>query len=308
MKKLVILLSIITIALISLVGANFYAKNRSQTAPVTTKIVANASFYPMYFFTSEIGGYKTEVNNLTPAGIEPHDYEPNAKTLTDIEKNKLLVLNGGVEPWADRVKANLTGTSVVTVTAGEGLLSKAFTDEDGTQTQDPHIWLDPVLAKEQAKKIAEGFITIDPKNQTYYENNFGVLSEKLDQLDAKYNAGLKSCQKKEFVTSHEAFSYLASRYGLTQVAISGLSPDVEPSLQQIADVAEYAQENNINYIFFESLVSPELSQTVADEIGAQTLVLDPLEGLSQDDSKQGKNYFTVMEENLKNLRIALQCN
>ncbi len=135
-----------------------------------------------------------------------------------------------------------------------------------------------------------------------------MLNQKLDQLDKTYAEGLKTCKQKDIITSHAAFGYLATRYGLNQVAISGISPDEEPSSQQLAEVAKFAKENDVKYIFFESLVSPKLSETIAHEIGAKTLVLDPLEGISDDDIKQGKNYFTVMENNLKNLQKALQCS
>jgi zinc transport system substrate-binding protein len=187
------------------------------------------------------------------------------------------------------------------------LLSKQLT-EKGQTMKDPHVWLNPQLAKNEVRRITDGYISIDPTNTMFYQENEKALDDKLDQLDSEYKEGLANCQNKDIITSHAAFAYLAEQYGLNQVAISGLSPDEEPSAQQLADVANFARKNNVRYIFFESLVSPKLSETIASEIGAKTMVLDPIEGLSDDDIKQGKNYFTVMEDNLKNLQTALQCS
>jgi len=271
------------------------------------KLQVSTSFYPLYFFSQSVGGNKADVYNITPAGSEPHDFDPTTQDIARIERGDMLVLNGGVEAWADKVLQNLKGSKVKIIIAGEGLLNKEIVEE-GEKQKDPHIWLDPVLAKKEVVKITAGYTEIDPQNSTNYKINEAALDAKLDELDKKFQEGLHNCQSKDFVTSHAAFGYLASRYGLNQVAISGISPDEEPSAQQLAQVATFAKERNVKYIFFERLVSPKLSETVAHEIGAKTLVLDPIEGLSDDDIKQGKNYFTVMEENLKNLQEALQCS
>ena len=130
---------------------------------------------------------------------------------------------------------------------------------------------------------------------------------KLDDLDRQYRRGLANCQEKNIVTSHAAFGYLATAYGLNQVSITGLSPDAQPSPRQLADIVKFTRANNVKYIFFESLVSPKLSKTIATEIGAQTMVLNPLEGLTDEEVSQGNNYFTEMENNLANLKTALEC-
>ncbi len=171
---------------------------------------------------------------------------------------------------------------------------------------DPHIWLDPVLAKQQVDAIEKAFIKADPKNSDYYTANARALKQDLGTLDANISKELAPAKKKVFITSHTAFSYFAKRYGLTQIAISGLSPDIEPTPAKIAEIVKLAQENKVKYIFFETLVSPKLSETIAKEAGAQTLVLNPIEGLSDDQIKQGENYFTIMRENVKNLRLALE--
>jgi zinc transport system substrate-binding protein len=270
------------------------------------KLQVTASFYPLYFFSSQIGGDEAEVKNITPSGAEPHDYDPSTRDIARIENSDMLVLNGGLESWGDKIRDNLKDKNIAIVTAGEGLLTQQLAEE-GRTTQDPHVWLDPQLAKKEVNKITRGFIKVDPANGLYYQANEKTLDDELDRLDAKFKRGLSNCRQKDIITSHAAFSYLASRYGFNQVSIAGLSPDEEPSIQQLTKVAKFAKEHNVKYIFFESLVSPKLSDTIASEVGAEVLVLDPLEGLSNDDIKQGRNYFTVMANNLKNLRTALEC-
>lgn len=296
-KWIFVVFGVVFIAILSYlinIGTFKRSRNNSQN---NKKLQVSASFYPLYFFSSQIGGDKSTVHNITPAGAEPHDYDPSTQDIANIEKGNMLVLNGGVEAWGDKIKDNLKGTNVKVVVAG-----------DGETMKDPHVWLNPDLARQEVEKITEGYIAIDPTNANYYKNNQSNLDKKLDELDAKYKAGLVNCQSRDIITSHAAFAYLAQRYGLSQVAISGLSPDEEPSSQQLAGVASFAKKNNVKYIFFESLVSPKLSETIANEVGARTMVLDPIEGISDDDIKQGKNYFTVMEDNLKNLQTALLCS
>jgi zinc transport system substrate-binding protein len=298
---------IIILVLLALVASFIFITKKSQTNTASNKLQITTSFYPLYFFANEIGGTKADIKNITPAGAEPHDYEPTSQEIARIENSNLLILNGGLEAWGDKIKTNLQGKQTYIVIASEGLLTQQL-EEAGKKAQDPHVWLDPKLAKKEVERIKDGYIKVDPTNASYYETNAKNLENKLDKLYGEYKQGLSTCKQKDIVTSHAAFGYLAKEYGLNQVAISGLSPDAEPSSQQLADVAKFAKDHNVKYIFFESLVSPKLSETIANEIGAKTLVLDPIEGLSDDDIKQGKNYFTVMGDNLKNLQTALECN
>ena len=264
------------------------------------KIRVVASFYPLYFFAGQIGGDKAEVINVTPFGAEPHAYEPTSMDMAEIENSRILIINGNFEPWIDKIKTNLAGKNIIIITAGEGLFSQKIPD--------PHVWLSPILAKREAEIILAGFIKSDSANREYYQKNANRLLISLEDLNKKYQQGLEFCQKKNIITSHTAFYYMAEEYGLTQTAIAGLSPDSEPSPKQIAEIADFAKKNTIDYIFFERLISPKLAETIADEIGAKTLLLDPLEGISQSEMSRGENYFTKMETNLTNLKLALQCN
>lgn len=278
--------------------------SKTQT---TRKLQVITSFYPMYFFASQIAGDKTNITNITPSGAEPHDYEPTAQDIARIEKSDLLILNGGkLEVWEDNIKNNLKGTNVNIIVAGDKLASQQI-EEKGKIIQDPHVWLSPPLAKLEIQAILNGFVQVDPINEEYYQSNAKRLNLKLDELDKEYKQGLSTCKQTDIITSHAAFGYLTTAYKLHQTPISGLSPDEEPSLQQLAEVVKFAKEHNVKYIFFESIVSPKLSETIANEIGAKTLVLDPIEGISEKNIRTGKNYLTIMKDNLTNLRIALEC-
>lgn len=297
------------IAMCVLVGVVIvWLGERRQPLPALPgKVQVVASFYPLAFFAERIGGEKAEVVNITPAGAEPHDYEPTVSDMARIEKSQLLVLNGGgLEAWGKDVLKNIDPTRTRAVIAGDGLITRRV-NEDGQAIIDPHVWLSPPLAEKIVDQIAQAFIRIDVQNGAYYRTNADALKSELHSLDKQYEDGLKNCMSSNIVTSHAAFGYLALEYHVHQVAIAGLSPDAEPSPRQLGDIADFVRKNKVGYIFFEDLVSPKLSETMATETGAHTMVLNPIEGLSNDELASGRNYFTEMESNLNNLQTALQC-
>ncbi|OIO33575.1 MAG: ABC transporter substrate-binding protein [Candidatus Yonathbacteria bacterium CG23_combo_of_CG06-09_8_20_14_all_46_18] len=271
------------------------------------RLTVTASFYPLAFFAQEIGGNFADVATITPAGIEPHDYEPTTQDLIRIEQSKLIILNGGgLEAWGDSVLQNTDPKMTKVVSAGEGLIDRQMV-EGGETILDPHIWLAPMFAEKMVDAIMNGFVDVDPVNADTYRANANILKQKLVNLDIRYRQGLKRCASDSIVTVHSAFGYLAAEYGLKQLSITGVSPDAEPSLKQIDDLVKFVRSNNIRYIFFESLTSPKLAQVIAEETGAQTLSLNPLEGLTKNEINAGKDYFTAMDENLAHLQIALEC-
>ncbi len=288
-------LILLIILLVSLTGCIEQPKSNGKINVVT-------SFYPLYEFSKRIGGEKADISVLVPAGVEPHDWEPGPQDIIKVESAQIFVYNGvGLEPYVDKIITKSESQKLIVVDSSEGI---ELIKEDGTP--DPHIWLDPVLAKRQVDAIEKAFVKADPENSDYYMANARALKQDLDALDANISKELAPAKKKVFITSHTAFSYFAKRYGLTQIAIAGLSPEIEPGPAKIAEIVRLAQENKVKYIFFETLVSPKLSETIAKEAGAQTLVLNPIEGLSEDQIKQGENYFTIMRENVKNLKLALE--
>ncbi len=290
-KKTVIILTLIA----------FLAAGCIEQPEPSDKIKVITTFYPLYEFSKRIGGEKAEVSILVPAGVEPHDWEPHPRDIIKIGSARIFVYNGaGLEPSVDGIIKKIQSQDLIIVDSSEGI---ELIDEGGSP--DPHIWLDPVLAKHQVEAIERAFIEVDPQNSDYYSANAQALKQELDALDEEISEGLAPARKRVFIASHDAFSYFARRYGLEQIAISGMSPDMEPGPAKIAEIVGLAREYEVKYIFFENLVSPKLAQTIAREAGAQTLMLDPIEGLSDAQIGQGENYFTLMRKNLKNLKIAL---
>jgi len=313
-KKVLFAFGIVLLAVLAVVA--LLSLNKKEDNSLKIKVVT--SFYPLYFFTSQITGDKAVVSNITPAGAEPHEYEPTARDMAQIESSNLLVLNGGgLEGWSENVQSNLNKDKTKVVVAGDGLTTKIIKEEGEHEEHaeeghhhdgiDPHIWLSPILAKQMIDKIELGLSEIDPINSSYYKSNAEILKNKLSVLDEEFKNGLATCESKDIITSHAAFAYLASTYELNQVSIAGLSSEEEPSSKEMAEIAQFAKANNVKYIFFENLISPKLSETIAKEIGAQTLLLNPMEGLTDDEIKSGKDYFSEMRSNLVNLKIALQC-
>lgn len=299
--------SIIFIFFLAIAGYVVFVILPKESISKKGKLNVTASFYPLYYFATQIAGDKAKVINITPGGAEPHDYEPTAQDMVRIESSDLLILNGGnLEAWGDKIKDELAGQHTIIVFAGKDLVNKQLLEE-GKTIQDPHVWLSPPLAKQEVQKIVQGFIQADPANASFYRSNAQSLENKLDELDKEYKEGLHSCVSHDFVTSHAAFGYLADQYHLNQIAIAGVSPHEEPSTKQLAEISDLVKAKGIKVIFFESLISPKLSETIANETGAKTLVLDPIEGISKNELNTGKNYFTQMYVNLHNLRIALQC-
>ena len=277
------------------------------TPAVAGKVSVVTSFYPLYYFASRVGGDHATVTNITPAGAEPHDYEPTAQDVAGMEDSRLVILLGtGLESWGSRMAANLDPQRTLLVTVGQDLMTGNVT-ENGQGVVDPHVWLSPPLAKQIVDRIADAYVKVDAPDTASFRANAAALKNDLDSLDADYRKGLASCAKKDIVTSHAAFGYLAKTYGFNQVSIAGLSPDAEPSPKDLADITAFVREHKVAILFFESLVSPKLSETIATETGAKTLVLDPIEGLQQDALLQGQDYLSVMRNNLANLRAALQC-
>lgn len=304
-------LSVVIFTILMLIFLIFLLKIAINQPPKTTtknpRLQIVTSFYPLFFFTTQIVQDRADVYNITPAGAEPHDYEPTTKDMVKIENSQILIINGGkFEAWADNVQ-NILGKQNISIID----INKNLVDQDNVekniQTRDPHFWLDPILAKKEVELITQNLIIADPTNTNFYTNNSKILIDKLENLNTKFKTELSNCQKKDIITSHAAFKYLAQKYNFNQMAISGLSPDEEPTPKQLANTADLAQKNKIQYIFFESLVNPKLANTIAQEIGAKTLILNPIEGLTDEEIKNGKNYFTEMQNNLTNLKIALQC-
>lgn len=300
-KIVVICLVILAIGLFAFL-INSFSKQNTLSTPTSSRLQIVTSFYPLYFFTTQITQDKADIHNITPAGAEPHDYEPTAKDIAKIDDSDILIINGAkFEGWSENVENILSGKNTTILSIRDNLHAQDLIDND------PHFWLDPTLAKKEVEIITKIIIEKDPINSQFYLNNSKILSDNLDKLNSQFASELTNCKKREIVTSHSAFAYLAHKYGLNLTSVSGLSPDDEPSPKKLAEIAKFAKDNQVDYIFFESLVSPKLANTIANEIGAKTLVLNPIEGITEAEISEGKNYFTEMQNNLINLKTALEC-
>ncbi len=309
-KYLWIFLGIALVAILGYaIGKDLIKKDLKQeiSVPSQTKMKVVGTFYPLAYFAEQVGGERVAVMNITPAGVEPHDFEPTLQDMRKVFSAKVFLLNGGgFDSWAEKMKSDLSEKGILVVDMQRSI---PFMDaRTGTEFKaDPHIWLDPVLAQQEVQLIRDAFIKADPSHEDVYKKNADFFLSQLQNLDSQFRIGMASCQRKEIVTSHAAFGYLAKRYNLVQISIAGLSPDEEPSAQQLARIVELVKRHQIQYIFFETLVSPKLSETVARETGALAVPLNPLEGLTDDEIKSGKTYLTEMREHLVKLRAALQC-
>ncbi|MFY0546273.1 metal ABC transporter substrate-binding protein [Brevibacillus sp. H7] len=312
------MLSVITAAAIAGCGANNAAPQpnvQPSEGGASQKLKVYTSIYPLEYVTERIGGEHVDVTNIVPAGVEPHDFEPTAKDIVALSQANLFVYNGsGFEVWVDKAVEGMDKSKTVIVNTTEGLeLLKA--EEDGHEEHadehehgefDPHVWLDPTLLKAQAEKVKDALVQKDQAHSADYEKNYQQLASDLDQLDREFKEMVAKASTKEFMVSHSAFGYLAHRYGLEQIAISGISPADEPSPAEMKELVEHVKEHNIKYVLFETLVSPKVAEVIAREAGVQTATLNPLEGLTEEEAKSGMDYLSVMRANLETLRKALQ--
>jgi zinc transport system substrate-binding protein len=271
-----------------------------------------ASFYPLQWATQQVTGRHAVVGSLTKPGAEPHDLELTPQDVAKVADADLVVYLGGFQPAVDDAIssegaghgfdiARAAQLDLVYTPIEEG---QAHAEEAGAT--DPHFWLDPTRLATVADAIAGRLSRLDPPHAADYRRNADRLTTRLDVLDRQYVTGLADCANPDLVTSHNAFGYLARRYGLTQEGITGLTPDAEPRPADLAAVATFVRTHRVHTIYYETLVSPRIAQTVASETGAATAVLDPIEGLT--DRSQGRDYIAVMRANLANLRAGQPCH
>ncbi|MFZ5646888.1 MAG: metal ABC transporter substrate-binding protein [Bacillota bacterium] len=297
-------------------------KDPGPSSGTGEKVRVTATIFPLYDFARNIGGDRVEVYSLLPPGAEPHHWEPAPGDLVMLGKSKVLLYNGaGLESWLESALKNVDRSkmTVVDCSAGVTLIGGREHDGDGGdqkedhkeehkggEMSDPHIWLDPANAAVMVDNILSGMVKADPANSDYYTENAGKYKARLADLDGKYRSALAGAAIKHFVVSHDSFGYLARRYGLEQVPIRGLNADSEPGPARMAEIVDLVRKYRIKYIFYETLVSPRVSEAIARETGARTLVLNDVAGLTEKEISQGKNYLSVMEENLQNLKTACE--
>jgi len=275
----------------------------------SSKLKAISSFYPLFEFAQQVGQDKVHVLLLVPQGVEPHDWEPTIQDVQQMQNSDLIIINGlGFENWVEKLKVmNYQGKILDTsadISYKNPILEKTNVIQNNSSSNkknfgDPHIWLNPVLAKIQVQSIANEFSKLDPQNEVFYQKNAQMYNDKLDDLHEKIQNDLSTCNR-DFITFHDAFSYFAEEYDLNQhTIISSNDPHLEPTGKTLENVISIAREQNIKIIFTEETTNPKISNVIAKEISGKVLVLSPIE-ISDDG-----NYISRMNQNLENLKEAL---
>lgn len=271
------------------------AESASAKVPVT------AAFYPLAHALTEVGGPTVTVWTLTKPGVEPHDLELTPKDLVDLPKMSLVVYLKGFQPAVDAAVAQQ-----LTAAGGGAAYDVGSVPGLDLDPADPHFWLDPLRYAALGTALGERLAAVDPAHAADYRTRAAAFAASLTGLDTAFTTGLATCTTRTLVTSHDAFGYLARRYGLVATPIAGISPDQEPSAKQLADVAAAVSAAGVRTIFTESLVDAKFAQTVAKETGAKVAVLDPVEGITE--HSPGTTYREVMLANLAALRTGLGCS
>jgi zinc transport system substrate-binding protein len=284
------------------------------------KLNVVASFYPLEFIAKTVGGDAVHVTTLTAPGVEPHDLELTPKQVGHIAEAKLVLFEGNLQPAVDEAIDQNAKKSAFDVAPAASLEATGADfeehSEDGAAPAvkpaaysegelDPHFWLDPVRYADVVKAITDKFVETDPANADGYRQRSAAMLADVTKLDNDFKTGLANCKLKTFVTSHQAFAYLAKRYGLQMVGIAGFTPDAEPTPQRIREVQDIVREQKVSTIFYEELVSPKVAESIARDVHVKTAVLSPIEGLS--DANSQESYLSLMRANLQELRKANSC-
>ena len=296
------------------------------------KITVVTTLFPMYDFAKIIGGDKVEVSLLLPPGVEPHSFEPKPSDIARINQAAIFIYTGEfMEPWAKDIIAGISGKKIIVVDSSTGVNmipaaqhhehheheglehhdahnEHEIHEEHEHGFMDPHIWLDFNNCFVMIDNITKAFCEKDPANAEFYKHNADEYKNKLTQLDEKYKTALTNCKMKTIVYGgHYAFGYLANRYGLQYLAAQGLSPDAEPTAKDIVELVEQIKKDNISYIFYEELTSPKIAETLANETKTKMLLLNAAHNISRKDLENNVSFFSIMENNLTNLKTGLGC-
>lgn len=318
MKKLTI--AIITgILIIFLAGCNAENTNKDTEG----KLIVYTTVYPLEDFTEKIGGDYVFVESIYPPGVDEHSFEPTQKDIIDMSNGDLLFYIGyNLEGFMNNAESILKDEGVEVIAIGEKVHlneseeahqeheNEVHEEENGHEGHhhgniDPHLWLDPIYAKEMAEAIKDALSEEMPEQQTYFEENFSNLEKQLDDLHEQLKSVAETAKVKEFVVSHAAYGYWEGRYGLKQLNISGISTTQEPSQKQLIEIIDEIEKNNIQFILYEQNVSSNLVDVIQKETGASTLPVHNLSVLTESDIEKGEDYFSLMNKNAETLKQAL---
>lgn len=258
------------------------------------------SFYPIYAMTKAVSGDLNDVR-MIQSGAGIHSFEPSTNDVAAIYDADIFIYHSHtLETWAGSLEPSLNksleASKGMTLSKVQGLEDMEVSDGvDPATLYDPHTWTDPQMASKEVERIKKSLIKLDPKNKDTYEKNAKYFKEEAKQLTQKYQKKFKNVSNKVFVTQHTAFSYLANRFGLTQLGISGISPEQEPTPRQLKEIRDFIKQYKVKTVFVEKNVSQKMAKTVAKSTGAKLKTLSPLES----DPKNQKTYLENVEENLE---------
>jgi zinc transport system substrate-binding protein len=322
MKMVLMLVSWVRLCLLACLLPLVSAAGCAAAGPATgvdakqaDRLTIVAAFYPLEFVAQRVAGNHAEVTSLTRPGAEPHDLELTPRQVASLTTANLVIYQKGFQPAVDEAVVQSANSDLIDTSTviRQRPLSTIEDDHDhgprgepAGPEMDPHVWLDPTSVSVIARTVQEQLSALDPDHAAEYSRNTDTLHKQLVSLDRSFRVGLRHCVHTEFMTTHAAFGYLAARYHLTQIAITGLSPDLEPSPARIAEVQREARNHQLTTIFYETLVSPAVAQAIADDLGLATDVLDPVEGITS--QSRGRDYLSVMYANLAALRKAGACS
>lgn len=295
------------------------------------KLKVITTLFPLYDMAKNIGGDKADVSQLLPPGVEAHSFEPKPSDIVKINEADFFVYTGKfMEAWAEDIIKGITNKNVKVVDSSNGMqLAKENneeehehedehedTHEEGLEHEghhhhdgvDPHIWLDFDNAQVMVDNIANAFIEKDPSNAEFYKNNANEYKNKLIALDNNYRNTFLKCNSKVIVYGgHYAFGYLANRYGLKYLAAQGVSPDAEPTANDLANLVDQINKDKVKYVFYEELTSPKIAETIAGETNAKMLLLNAAHNLAKDQFEAGLSFFDILNSDLENLKVGLEC-
>lgn len=308
------------LVLISCAALFFVGCKKAEVKPASGLQVVTTLF-PLYDFARTIAGDKAVVTMLLPPGVEPHTFEPKPEDMIRISRAGLFIYTSKyMEPWAEKIITGIDNRALRVVNAGERLSYRAGVAEDAhghesgdrpdhdQQGMDPHVWLDFTNAARMVDAILEGFIAADPGNGGLYRRNAETLKTRLAALDQRYKQGLSSCKTRKLLHGgHYIFGYLSGRYGLEYHALSGISSDSEPSAERMVALVREIRSSGAGFIFAEELLSPRLTETLAQEAGVGVLMLHGAHNLSKDELSRGVTFFDLMDRNLEQLQKGLEC-
>lgn len=320
MKKMIPLFLLACTAII-LAACGNDTKNKASD----DQISVYTTVYPLQYFSEQIGGEHVAVNSIYPPGTNEHTFDPTQKDMMNLADSDLFFYIGlGLEGFVDNAKKTLKNEDVTLVETTKNIDEEKFhvstatkeeeghdhehEDEDGHHhgNIDPHVWLSPVISQDLARSIKDALVQKDPTHKEDYEANYKKLVTKLHNLDASYKEMADQAPQKEFYVSHASFGYIAGTYGLKQVSVAGLNSQDEPTQKQLASIVSQAKKDKIQYILFEQNVSSKLATVIQNDIGAQQMTVNNLSVLTKEDIAKERDYFSIMEDNLKTFETVLK--